>query len=240
MWLDFRSADSVAEAEARAWCDEALVPGSAKEGDELYEAVLVLVHDPRPTGGSISWARVQAELGRKVRVGAPPRRQARLRRARPPYRRAPGGRPLRPGRRTPSAARRCGSSTGWSRAGWSPADRARAARRSRWFRLRPATGSRPGSSTYAGASLRMSWAILSRATSHRRSTSCSPGSPSIRRPATGSAACATSPPARRIAARSSSASRSRAHHHLREWCSGRSPGISALAARQPRPVLSRE
>ena len=64
LWLDFRSADSSAEMQARAWCEAALLPGNAGRSADLYNAALELVARTRPSGGSITWARAQRELGR--------------------------------------------------------------------------------------------------------------------------------------------------------------------------------
>lgn len=61
--LDFRSGDSSAEAQARSWCEAALSTGHAARADDLYNAVLQLVARTRPSGGSITWARAQRELG---------------------------------------------------------------------------------------------------------------------------------------------------------------------------------
>ena len=61
--LDFRSADSSAEAQARSWCEAALSTGHAARANDLYNAVLQLVARTRPSGGSITWARAQRELG---------------------------------------------------------------------------------------------------------------------------------------------------------------------------------
>lgn len=61
--LDFRSADSSAEAQARSWCEAALATGHAARANDLYNAVLQLVARTRPSGGSITWARAQRELG---------------------------------------------------------------------------------------------------------------------------------------------------------------------------------
>ena len=64
LWLDFRSADSGAETQARAWCEAALLPGNATRSTDLYNAALELVARTRPSGGSITWPRTQRELGR--------------------------------------------------------------------------------------------------------------------------------------------------------------------------------
>lgn len=61
--LDFRSADSRSEAEARDWCETGLAAGHGHRADDLYNAVFELVSRTRPFGGSIDWGRVQRELG---------------------------------------------------------------------------------------------------------------------------------------------------------------------------------
>lgn len=62
--LDFRSADSGSEAEAKRWCAGALAVGHSQRAEELYNAALELVSRTRPSGGSIDWGRVQRELGK--------------------------------------------------------------------------------------------------------------------------------------------------------------------------------
>jgi len=61
--MDFRSADSGSEAEAKQWCQGALAVGHTQRAEDLYKAALELVSRTRPSGGSIDWGRVQRELG---------------------------------------------------------------------------------------------------------------------------------------------------------------------------------
>lgn len=63
LWLDFRSANSAAEVQACGWCEAALAPSTAARAADLHNAALALVARTRPTGGSITWARAQRELG---------------------------------------------------------------------------------------------------------------------------------------------------------------------------------
>jgi hypothetical protein len=68
--LDFRSAHSAAEAQTRAWCESALATGHAQRADDLYNAALEMVARTRPSGGSITWGRAQAELGADFALAA--------------------------------------------------------------------------------------------------------------------------------------------------------------------------
>lgn len=61
--MDFRSADSRSEAEAKQWCERALTVGHTQRPEDLYNAALELVSRIRPSGGSIDLGRVQRELG---------------------------------------------------------------------------------------------------------------------------------------------------------------------------------
>lgn len=61
--MDFRSADSGSEVEAKQWCQEALAVGHTHHAEDLYNAAFELVSRTRPSGGSIDWGRVQRELG---------------------------------------------------------------------------------------------------------------------------------------------------------------------------------
>ena len=61
--LDFRSADSEREKEAKQWCERALATGHHDRAQDLYNAVFEMVARTRPSGGSIDWGRLQRELG---------------------------------------------------------------------------------------------------------------------------------------------------------------------------------
>ena len=54
--FDFESPDSVDAAQARAWCQAALVPAQAGAAADLLHAVLSRVEDARTTGGSLNFA----------------------------------------------------------------------------------------------------------------------------------------------------------------------------------------
>lgn len=70
--MDFRSADSGSEAEAKQWCQRALAVGHIQRAEDLYEAAFELVSRARPSGGSIDWGRVQRELGTRFPLALRP------------------------------------------------------------------------------------------------------------------------------------------------------------------------
>jgi hypothetical protein len=58
--FDLESPDSVDAAQARAWCQAALVPAQAGAADELLRALLTRVEETRTTGGSLDFAALAA------------------------------------------------------------------------------------------------------------------------------------------------------------------------------------
>lgn len=54
--FDLESPDSVDAAQARAWCQAALVPAQAGAANDLLHAVLTRVEETRTTGGSLNFA----------------------------------------------------------------------------------------------------------------------------------------------------------------------------------------
>ena len=69
--LDVEDANSQDLAQAKQWCDLALQPGQQLGADELWSALVGLVHRVRPNGGSIDYERICRDLPQFSFVGQP-------------------------------------------------------------------------------------------------------------------------------------------------------------------------
>lgn len=70
--LDFRSADSHAQAQAKHWCGEALAVGHVSDAGDLFNAAYELVSRTRSSGGSIDWSHVHRALGGRFTLALRP------------------------------------------------------------------------------------------------------------------------------------------------------------------------